>query len=87
MKMDIVESFEKRIKSRFSHRSELLYDLNLNRFQEIIRLVLQQKSDNAFEPKVKEAYSKIDELLQSGCVEDVLNESLQNGKGYDHMAQ
>ena len=76
MKMDIVESFEKRIKSRFSHRSELLYDLNLERFQGIISEVLHLKSEHAFDKRVKDAYRKIDELIQSGCVEDVLNESL-----------
>ena len=32
MKSDVADSFEKRIKSRFSHRQELLYTLDLNVF-------------------------------------------------------
>jgi len=34
--MDIVDSFEKRIKSRFSHRQILFYDSSLDKFKEIV---------------------------------------------------
>jgi len=33
MKFDIADSFEKRIKSRFSHRSEVLYTMSLDLFK------------------------------------------------------
>ncbi len=36
VKVDIVDSFEKRIKSRFSHRLVLFYDQELSKFMEIL---------------------------------------------------
>ena len=33
MKVDVVDSFEKRVKSRFSHRQVILYDYDYKKFQ------------------------------------------------------
>ena len=44
MKFDVADSFEKRIKSRFSHRCEMLYDLNLNTFKEQVCQMIHDKT-------------------------------------------
>ena len=44
MKFDVADSFEKRIKSRFSHRCEMLYDLNLNTFKEQVCQMITEKT-------------------------------------------
>jgi len=44
MKFDVADSFEKRIKSRFSHRCEMLYDLNLNTFKDQVCQMISDKT-------------------------------------------
>lgn len=44
MKFDVADSFEKRIKSRFSHRCEMLYDLNLNIFKDQVCQMISDKT-------------------------------------------
>lgn len=46
VKVDIVDSFEKRIKSRFSHRLVLFYDQELSKFMEILQSVFNQQLQN-----------------------------------------
>lgn len=46
VKVDIVDSFEKRIKSRFSHRLVLFYDQELGKFMEILQSVFNQQLQN-----------------------------------------
>lgn len=43
MKLDVADSFEKRIKSRFSHRQELLYTLDLNIFKHQVSEMISEK--------------------------------------------
>jgi hypothetical protein len=42
MKLDIADSFEKRIKSRFSHRQVLLYSLNIDTFNKVLDKVFDE---------------------------------------------
>ena len=48
-KVDIVDSFEKRIKSRFSHRQVLFYEENFERFQDAVDGLV-----NEFQEKLNE---------------------------------
>ena len=41
MKLDVADSFEKRIKSRFSHRQVLLYSLDINIFDKVLTKVFE----------------------------------------------
>jgi Cdc6-like AAA superfamily ATPase len=41
-KMDIVDSFEKRIKSRFSHRQILFYESSIDKFKTILENVFNK---------------------------------------------
>jgi origin recognition complex subunit 4 len=43
VKVDVVDSFEKRIKSRFSHRLALFYDQELSKFMEILQSVFNKQ--------------------------------------------
>ena len=43
VKVDVVDSFEKRIKSRFSHRLALFYDQELGKFMEILQSVFNKQ--------------------------------------------
>lgn len=43
VKVDIVDSFEKRIKSRFSHRLVLFYDQQLSKFNEQLQSIFNQQ--------------------------------------------
>ena len=43
MKHDVADSFEKRIKSRFSHKQVLFYDLSLDLFKKQVSLMLDEK--------------------------------------------
>ena len=83
MKLDIVDSFEKRIKSRFSHRSELLYTLSLETFLTNVKAVIDEKVDlarNAGEGMLEVAYLKLWEFISSGVSRDVLTAHHSNGK-------
>ena len=51
-KVDIVDSFEKRIKSRFSHRQVLFYEEKLNEF---ILAVNNMVNDQFLKPAILEA--------------------------------
>ena len=86
MKLDIIDSFEKRIKSRFSHRSELLYNLSLEKFREVVISLLREQEQLTSHQEEKKAYGKLEDLMFSGIAMDVLEESLCNGKGYEYMA-
>ena len=41
MKLDVADSFEKRIKSRFSHRQVLLYSLDIKIFDKVLTKVFE----------------------------------------------
>jgi origin recognition complex subunit 4 len=45
MKVDIADSFEKRVKSRFSHRQVLLYELQLEVFDKILKNQFKDRID------------------------------------------
>lgn len=45
MKHDVADSFEKRIKSRFSHRQVLLYSLSLEHYLKEVNMMLDRKVD------------------------------------------
>ena len=91
MKLDIADSFEKRIKSRFSHRQVLLYKLQLKVFKDNLRKCVnelqtellqdQDQDDPEFgdDPEV-EAFEDIEELITSGLCEDIIRETYDNGK-------
>ena len=46
MKFDVIDNFEKRIKSRCSQRTVLLYDLNLDKFNDQVSAVLLERKEN-----------------------------------------
>ena len=53
MKLDIADSFEKRIKSRFSHRQVLLYGLHLKIFQTNLRKLVNSLGEKALAEKLE----------------------------------
>ena len=42
-KFDVVDQFEKRIKSRFSHRSTMLYNISLDIFNQQVKAMLNER--------------------------------------------
>lgn len=42
MKLDVADGFEKRIKSRFSHRQVLLYSLEIETFDKVLKQVFEK---------------------------------------------
>ena len=79
MKLDIADSFEKRIKSRFSHRQVLLYGLNLKIFKHNLRElikglqeeILAETDDLENDPDM-EAFSDLENIIQSGICEELI---------------
>ena len=85
MKHDVVDSFEKRIKSRFSNRTELMYHISLDLFIEQVHAMLMEKSDaldlnEEHGYSKRNAYMKFIELIESGVAHDVLVAHINNGK-------
>ena len=48
MQLDVADNFEKRIKSRFSHRQVLLYKLDVKIFHKVVNQVLSKLAANAY---------------------------------------
>lgn len=91
MRFDIVDSFEKRIKSRFSHRTEALYEQSLELFTNQVKSLLQSKirvlqDDVRDSEELKDdvwincCIEKIKEFLESGLTHDILITAFNNGQ-------
>jgi hypothetical protein len=79
MKHNIVDLFEKRIKSRFSHRNVLCYDVELDKFTQLLSQLfesLNAKSKHKFAVEIQ----TIRDLVLSGASRDILEEAVSNGK-------
>ena len=94
MKHDVADSFEKRIKSRFSHKQVLFYDLSLDLFKKQVSLMLEEKQRELNElpeaeisPKDREArvdaFHQIRRMTESGVTHDILAEIIANGVNYE----
>ena len=85
MKLDVVDSFEKRIKSRFSNRTELMYHISLDLFNQQVEAMLMEKY-HALDGNEEHGFSKgaaylaFKDLIGSGVAQDVLVENINSGK-------
>jgi CRISPR/Cas system CSM-associated protein Csm2 small subunit len=80
VKVDIVDSFEKRIKSRFSHRMTLFYEQTLEKFMENLISVfneLLQKADNDYK---REQINILRGVLETELTLNALNYEYECGK-------
>jgi len=81
MKIDIVDSFEKRIKSRFSHRQVLLYDHKFEIFEENLMSVFdEQLAVVGANPELGSVVGQLRELAKSGAFTDTMISNFDNGK-------
>ena len=82
-KYDVVDAFEKRIKSRFSHRQSLMYNSNLVLFKQQVKEMLVEKfelepfEDDAKNGIYKGVILKLSEFVDSGKAEDALTTAWQ----------
>lgn len=73
MKVDVVDSFEKRVKSRFSHRQVILYDYSFETLRESIRKTIKDIHEEIKISKDDvQALELIYKALTSGITEDML---------------
>ena len=75
MKLDVADSFEKRIKSRFSHRQVLLYSLEMKKFNEVVSKVFASNIDFATQNGRKEsvrAFKELKALAESSVTQELL---------------
>ena len=87
MKLDIADSFEKRIKSRFSHRQVLLYGLNFQLFMtnlgnlvhELQEEALNESMNQEEDPNV-DAFEELENMIRSQKCHELLQETYDNGK-------
>ena len=87
MKLDIIDSFEKRIKSRFSHRQVLLYELNFELFMTNLGDQVQElqqecllESENPAEEDEVDAFEALENMIREGKTKELLQETYDNGK-------
>lgn len=83
MKLDIADSFEKRIKSRFSHRQVLLYSLNIKTFDRVLDQVFDENVRRA--TKIREgdltrAFRDLKALANSGLAKELREIFYDSGK-------
>ena len=82
-KMDVVDSFEKRIKSRFSHRSEMFYGINLENYLKQITSFISQRLEQTKqmgEMTLYVGYMFLLNMIESGALRDSLVNSSANGR-------
>ena len=60
-KVDIVDSFEKRIKSRFSHRQILFYEDRFDEYIKLLRSFIDDRIHSLVQTGVKQREAKGDE--------------------------
>lgn len=73
MKVDVVDSFEKRVKSRFSHRQVILYDYSFETLRESIKKTIKDIHEEIQISKDDvQALELIYKALASGITEDML---------------
>lgn len=73
MKVDVVDSFEKRVKSRFSHRQVILYDYSFETLRESIKKTIKDIHEEIQISKDDvQALELIYKALTSGITEDML---------------
>jgi Cdc6-like AAA superfamily ATPase len=73
MKVDVVDSFEKRVKSRFSHRQVILYDYSFETLRESIKKTIKDIHEEIKISKDDvQALELIYKALASGITEDML---------------
>lgn len=83
MQLDVADNFEKRIKSRFSHRQVLLYKLDVNIFHRVVNNVLSKLAYNAHKmgnQAKKQAMDDLTQLAKSGGVRELLEYYQETGK-------
>ena len=80
MKVDIVDSFEKRIKSRFSHRMVLFYEQNLDTFLETVHLVFNRLLTDALDDKQREQITGLQAIVMGDAATNALDEEFGFGK-------
>lgn len=98
-KVDIIDSFEKRIKSRFSQRQIFFYDDDFTTFH---RMVVQHLEQHFRPPEEtvnvpegykdeqqdhKSAYNNLKHTLESAEAQDFLRSLFDSGKSFEYMIQ
>lgn len=80
MKVDIVDSFEKRIKSRFSHRMVLFYEQTLETFLETVHLVFNRLLEDVKDDKQREQITGLQAIVMGDAATNALDEEFGYGK-------
>lgn len=63
MKLSVAESFEKRIKSRFSHRQILLYEQNFDLFCTNLEAIFNEMLSQTVDPIAIQVINKLKNLV------------------------
>lgn len=83
MKNDVVDGFEKRIKSRFSHRSELFYEYTLEDYISQVRQLIEERRELANQADHMQlflGYNFLYDVVTSGVLKDIFIERRCDGK-------
>lgn len=81
MKQDIADSFEKRIKSRFSYRMLLFYEQSITNFSSSIQAIFSDILMNEnIEPETRDSLVLLQHIVTSEETLDVLLEEFDFGK-------
>lgn len=83
MQLDVADSFEKRIKSRFSHRQVLLYSLDTKIFYKVINKVFTSHANQACQAgnsELEKAFTDLRGLAESQAVHELLEFYQEAGK-------
>ncbi|CDW89844.1 UNKNOWN [Stylonychia lemnae] len=87
VKLDIADSFEKRIKSRFSHRMILFYEQTIEKFINCLSESISELIWECDDIKYRKQVLLIQNAICAVEVRQVLNEEFEMGKNYEYLAQ
>eukprot|EP00347_Sterkiella_histriomuscorum_P007842 403347358 len=87
MKQDIADSFEKRIKSRFSHRMLLFYEQSMENFSKGVTSIFSDILFEVDDQNTRECYNLLQSIVTSDETMETLQDEFEFGKNYEYLAQ
>ena len=82
---DVVESFEKRIKSRFSHLQILIYEVSFEEFTRTLQRIICNCTEGASSPDEREMIEIVGNLMLDPEVIEILRVLYDKGKEISNL--
>ncbi|TNV79899.1 hypothetical protein FGO68_gene7637 [Halteria grandinella] len=87
VKHDIVDSFEKRIKSRFSHRMVLFYEQKLETFTDNLQVIFNRLLEGVQSEGQRTRVNALQSIVMGDATVNALQDEFDQGKNYEYLCQ